>query len=500
MGYRKFLYVFYLGLCLVPVISSGQKRFDFDNRCRGAYGQIMMMKVDAGRRLLAEEKQAEPDNLIPAFLDNYIDLFTLFFHENRSEYNDRLADRDKHIALMKQGPESSPYYLFTQAMIYAQWGIIKFKYEQNLSAMWDFRRAYLLIRENNRKFPSFSPDKIILGPMQALIGTIPSSYRWITRILGFTEGSVTRGMDMLHSYVEDTGGPEAVFQSEACFYYAYLKFYILHQPDSVMRFIRDRHLDIRSNALYAFMAANLALNNHETAYGLQVLENMDRGPEYLDMPVLNYEMGTMKLYHLELPDAVHYLKLFVNGFKGKFYVKDALFKLSWACYLQGNMKEAEKYRKLVETRGNDEVDADKVALREASKKGWPDPTILRARMLMNGGFFRQALDTIQQKKIEDYHDLLNKIEYAYFLARIYDELGRDQTAISLYDATIKGGAARPEYYAARAALQVAFIYEKRKDTTRALQYFHRCLQMDEQEYKTTLDQRAKAGINRLTVH
>jgi tetratricopeptide (TPR) repeat protein len=266
-----------------------------------------------------------------------------------------------------------------------------------------------------------------------------------------------------------------------------------------MQFIRDRHLDLRNNALYAFMTANLALNNHEAAYGMQVLEHMKKGPEYLNMPVLNYEMGTLKLYHLELQDAIHYFSLFVNHFKGKFYVKDALFKLSWAYYLQGNMSEADKYRKMVVSRGNDEVDADKVALREVKKPGWPDATILRARMLMNGGFFRQALDTIRQKKIEDYTRLIDKIEYAYFLGRIYDELGKDQTAISLYDATIKGGAGRPEYYAARAALQVAFIYEKRKDTTHALQYFRTCLQMDEEEYKSTLDQRAKAGINRLTI-
>jgi tetratricopeptide (TPR) repeat protein len=180
-------------------------------------------------------------------------------------------------------------------------------------------------------------------------------------------------------------------------------------------------------------------------------------------------------------------------------VKDALFKLSWAYYLQGNISQAEKYRKLVASRGNDEVDADKVALREAKKGTWPDTTILRARMLMNGGFFQEALETITRKKVEDYNKLIDKIEYAYFLARIYDELGKDDQAIALYDATIKGGSDRPEYYAARAALQIAFIYEKRKDTTNALKYFRQCLNMNEQEYKTTLDQRAKAGINRLTI-
>lgn len=498
---KKCILIFCVFLFLVmPFLSFGQsKTFDFNARCEQAYRQIMMMKTGEGQRILNEEIKANPNNLIPYFLENYIDMFTLFFHEDKAEYNACYQNREKRIRLMQQGPQSSPFYLFTQAMIYEQWGIVKLKYEENVSAMWDFRRAYLTIEENEKKFPGFAANKIILGPMQAMIGTVPSSYRWITNILGFSNGSVNDGIALLKSYIDDPGNDKGLFKDEACFYYAYMEFYIAHQPDVAMKFIRDQKLDIVNNALYAFMAANLALNNHEAGYGLQVIENMKKGPEYLKMPVLNYELGTLKLYHMELNDAIHYLSLFVNNSQGNFYVKDALSRLSWVYYLQGNMKEAEKYRQLVLTRGNTVVDADKVALREAKAGQWSDPGILKARMLMNGGYFKEALQVLTQKKIEDYHELINKIEYAYFLARINDELGNEKEAIPLYKATIKAGAARPEYYAARSALQLAFIYEKRKDTAMALNYFRQCLNMNEKEYKTSLDQRAKAGINRLTI-
>jgi len=499
MPSRSLIHILITLTLLAPLAGSGQTKFDFNAGCREAYHQIMMMKTGEGRRLIDAEKKAHPDNLIPYFLDNYIDLFTLFFHEDPAEYKAALPDRDKRLALMKQGSRSSPYYLFTQAMISAQWGLIKLKYEENLSSMWDFRRAYSMIRDNRRKFPGFSPNKILLGSMQSVIGTIPSSYRWITSILGFTGGSVNGGLAMLGSYVRDTTAEGRIFHEEALFYYAYLKFYIAHQPDEVMQFIRDSHLDLVNNALYAFMAVNLALNNHETSFGLQVIQRMKKGPEYLYMPVLNYEMGTLKLYHLELDDAIRYLELFTTHFKGKFYLKDAYFKLAWAYYLQGNRTQAERCRQLVLSRGNEVVDADKVAVREAKKDSWPDATILKARMLMNGGYFNQALDMLLSKKIEDYPSLSDKIQYAYFLARTYDELGQDDLALSLYEATIKTGATRPEYYAARAALQSGFIYEQRKDSAKAITYFRKCLDMNEQEYKSTLDQRAKAGINRLTL-
>lgn len=493
---RKLLFILLLGL---PVCSSAQKVFDFNSRCKEAYRQIIMLKVEDGQRILDEEKKDNPNNLIPYFLENYIDQFKLFFGENKAEYKALYPNREKRIALMEQGPKDSPFYLFTQAMIYAQWGLAKLKNNERLSAMWDMRRAYFMIRDNHKQFPQFSPNNIILGPMQALIGTIPSGYRWITNILGFTNGSVVEGMKLLRSYVDDNSADGRLFKEEAYFYYAYLQFYVMHEPDQAMQFIKDKNLDLVNNELYAFMAANLALNNHQTAYGLQILENRNKGPEYLKIPALDYEMGNLKLNHLELNAAIYYLKKFIDHFKGTYYVKDALSKLSWAYYLQGNMAEAEKYRKLVLSRGSEVVDADKAAVQEAKSGEWPDPTILKARNLMNGGYFDEALDTILQKKVEDYSRLTDKIQYAYFLARIYDELGKSDKALALYDATISAGKDRPEYYAARAALQSAFIYEKRKDTAKALEYFHKCLNMNEVEYKSTLDQRAKAGINRLTI-
>lgn len=499
MQLRKVLCLFYPFFLSLPVISNAQKTYDFNARCKEAYHEILMLKIDNGQKILNEEKKEHPDNLIPYFLENYIDQFRLFFGEDKAEYKLLYPNREKRIALMQQGPKKDPFYLFTQAMIYAQWGLVKLKNNERLSAMWDMRRAYLLIKENDKQFPHFSPNNIILGPMQALIGTVPSGYRWITNILGFTHGSVRGGMELLQSYIADTSAYGKLFKDEAYFYYAYLQFYILHETNEAMQFIKDKKLDLVNNELYAFMAANLALNNHQTAYGLQILNNRNKGPEYLKIPALDYEMGNLKLNHLELDDAIYYLKEFVDHFKGTYYVKDALSKLSWAYLLKGDKGKADAFRKLVITQGSEVVDADKTALREAKTGTWPDETILKARILMNGGYFNEALNIISQKKVEDYHELINKIEYAYFLARINDELGHTEKAIALYDATINAGKDRPEYYAARAALQVAFIYEKRKDTAKALEYFHKCLNMKEEEYKSTLDQRAKSGINRLTV-
>ena len=65
-----------------------------------------------------------------------------------------------------------------------------------------------------------------------------------------------------------------------------------------------------------------------------------------------------------------------------------------------------------------------------------------------------------------------------------------------YSEVVRIGETRKEYYAARAALQTAFLYEKAADCKRASDWFRRCIKMKPAEFKNSLDQRAKAGLVR----
>jgi tetratricopeptide (TPR) repeat protein len=58
------------------------------------------------------------------------------------------------------------------------------------------------------------------------------------------------------------------------------------------------------------------------------------------------------------------------------------------------------------------------------------------------------------------------------------------------------GKYRPEYFAARAALQAGLIYEKRGEKDKAIEAFKNCLSLNDHDFKDSLDQRAKSGIAR----
>ena len=452
------------------------------------------MKLSAGQKILDGEKKKDPNNLIPVFLENYIDFFILFFNEDPAEYQSRKDMLDKRIQWMSEGPESSPFYLFTRSVIHFQWAAIKIKFGNNWDAGWEFRRSFLQSKENQQRFPGFQPAVMLSGAMQVVAGTIPDGYKWLSGLLGI-KGNITGGMQQLEHFLGARDPWAVLYHDEAIFYYLYLKFYIENNRSAVFNFIRQNKLDVKNNYLYAYLAANLSLNDQQSAYAQQVIRQKNNSPGYLNMPVWDLEMGYASLNHLE-PDAAVYLERYLRNFKGRFYVKDVLQKISWFYYLQGDMQKATFFRDQIPRKGGLESDADKQALKEARSGKWPDKILLRARLLSDGGYYGEALQSLQGISSSNFSLQEEKCEFAYRLGRIYDGLGRGDEAIAAYLTTLKTGETLKEYFAARAALQTGYIYEQRGDRTTAIAYFQKCLSLKDHDYKNSLDQKAKAGIAR----
>jgi tetratricopeptide (TPR) repeat protein len=273
-------------------------------------------------------------------------------------------------------------------------------------------------------------------------------------------------------------------------------FYVENKPEEVFKLIQSRKLDIVNNHLFAYLAANLAINSKQTEYAKRVIQHRNVSPQYMETAAWDFEMGYVKLHQLQLDEAISNFERFINSFRGQFYVKDVLQKISWAYYLKGNKEEAEKYRELTIRKGNTDSDADKKAYRDAKKGLWPNEILLKARILNDGGYQKEALAILKERTINDFIKAEEKLEYAYRMGRIYDDMGRQDEAIKFYQTAIGLGKDRQEYYAARAALQIGFIYEKHNQKKLAIASFEQCLNMGDHEYKDSLDQRAKSGIAR----
>jgi tetratricopeptide (TPR) repeat protein len=349
-------------------------------------------------------------------------------------------------------------------------------------------------KDCEKKFPAFGPARMLSGAMQVVAGTIPDGYKWLSGLLGI-RGSVAGGMKQLEAFLAANDSWAELYREEAVFYYLYLQFYIENKHEEVFQFIREHRLDVKNNHLYTYLYANLCINDHRSALAEQIIAQKNEAAGYMDMPVWDLETGYAKLNHLD-PGAAVYLERFVQRFKGRFYVKDALEKLSWSCYMSGDLRKADSCRLLVLRKGGAESDADRQALKNARSGKWPNRRLLQARLLSDGGYFSEALQSLQGMGSSGLGLPEEKCELAYRLGRIYDGLGQGDEAIGAYLTTIKTGEHLKEYYAARAALQTGYIYEHRGDKVKAVAFFQKCLSLKDHDFKNSLDQRAKAGIAR----
>ncbi len=484
------LFLFFIFLAFSNSIK-GQE-FQFSANCVQAYHCFLSMKINEGKSWLTKEIAANPKNLLPYVLINYEDFVSLSFNENPAEYKLRKPLLDKRLKVIEQGNKQSPYYLFSKGLLYYQWSLIKIKYSDYWNAVWDFRKSYFFFKDNQKKFPAFPYNKVFLGLQEAAISTIPSGYKWATSILGL-KGDMKKGIASIKQFI---ASKEIPFNEEACLYYVYLKNYLENDPEGAFELTKSLNLDIKNNLVFTFMSANLALNNKKAQLAETIIENRTKSSAYMTFPMLDYELGDAKLKRLDYT-AMLSLQKFVSNYKGNFYVKDAYLSMAYCAYLQGNQKLADAYLMKVKTIGKTESDADKQAQKFALKGKFPDKELLKARLLNDGGYHQQSLEILLKKNAQVFNTPEEKLEYLYRLARVYDDLNQDEKAIQYYDLTIASGKESTEYFAARAALQAGCIFEKKGQKAKALQYFQTVLDLENHDYKNSLDQRAKAGINRL---
>ena len=489
---KRFLVILFF---FIVTASFAEKVFEYNSLCQQAYKEICVLKIKNATNLIAKAKLQNPNNLIPTYLESYIDVIELFFNENIEEYKKRKDDIDDRIDLLKKGNENNALYLYCLSNVYLHKSILHVRYGENMSAAWAARKSYLLIKENKEEFKNFAPNDLVYGTLQAITGTIPKSYNWIASILRM-RGSLTNGMKLLKTFVNSKDPWAKFYNTEGEFLFNYLSYYIENKKESTLQRIQKSNYDLVNNHLLAYMAANLSVNGKQTEWAKQIIQNRNPSIEYLITPVWDMQLGFAHLHKLELEDAINSFEKYLANFKGNFYVKDIYQKLSWAYYLQGNYAAAQNSRLSVLQKGNTNSDADKQALKEAKENQWPNVVLLKSRLLNDGGYNNEALALLINKTINNFEKEEEKLEFVYRLGRIYDDLNKDVEAIQYYQQAISFGEFRKEYYAARAALQIGNIYENLMNKTEAIKYYNICLQMDDHDYKSSLDQRAKSGIAR----
>lgn len=478
------------------VAQAGGGRFEFTVEARSAYDKATSLRLNEARAELEAIKINDPENLIAYHIENYIDLFTIFINEDEKEFDRLEKNKDRRLDKIKSGDKNSPYYLFTQAEIKLQWALVRLKFGEYFTALMEIKSAYKQLEKNEDKFPEFVPNKKSLSIMHAMIGTVPDNYRWGVKFLSGMDGTIEQGLREMKEVLEYANHNDFIFEQEAMVMHAFLMLHLNNKDSEAWNLISESKLNPQTSSLACFALANLAMRTGRNDEAIRILEQRPRDANYHPFHYLDYMLGLAKLHRLD-DDADVYIQKFLNNFRGKNYIKEAYQKLAWNEIIQDNPTAYHKYMKSCKSRGNTTVESDKTANKEAKLGVAPNKTLLKARLLFDGGYYQKAYALLQPLSNDDFTTIKTKLEHHYRLGRITHRMKRYDEAIKYYQTTINRGSDQSYFYACNSALQLGKLHEGLEQYEAAKKFYKKCLKLRPDEYKNGLHQQAKAGLNRL---
>jgi hypothetical protein len=229
---------------------------------------------------------------------------------------------------------------------------------------------------------------------------------------------------------------------------------------------------------------------------LEILNGAPKNKAYLDFYYLDYMKGKCLLNKLD-KNAGHYIKSFLTNFKGQHYIKEAYQRMAWYELIQNQNTAAYRANmSLCISKGDNLLDEDKQSLHEAKLGGVPDPSLLKARLFYDGGYYQEAeallLSTNTQNRSVSF-----LVEYNYRIGRVYQALKKTEKALFHLGQSYSKGKKMSSYFACGSALQLGIIEEERSKYNVAKQYYTACLELEPEQYKSSLHQKAKSGLERL---
>lgn len=492
MVLKKIVYI--LLLCFSQV-SLAQYEVDYTPLLQEAYQSIIMLDFEKANIQIEKSKKENPDNLAYLHLENYLDFFHLFIYEDLSYFEKVKSNKEDRIALLENLDDDDPFKNFVIAEINLQWALTRSKFDELFKAGREIYSAYKLLEENTEKFPDFIYNYKSLSIIHSLVETIsvPGVFK---NIFGMS-GSVEQGLNEISRVNEYAEEHTFIFSLEAEAIYIFMALYQDNNQEHAFEFLNRSNLKKSKSPLAAFVQVKLLQRTGHNDQAIELLLETLSYTSVKQFPYLYFLMGVSHLRKLN-EESISYFNEFLENFDGLHYIKEAHQKLGWASLVfENDIKEYKRQMESCLQNGQALIDDDKQAIKEARKNEVPNPILLTARILYDGGYYQKAYQTLITNAEILYQDEQLKLEYYYRFARITQALKNYPESIQYYNLTIVSDKNQTSYMSCNAVLNLGIIYESQKEYKKAQKHFNHCLSMSPDEYQQSLHQKAKTGLNRI---
>jgi hypothetical protein len=459
---------------------------------RRAYAELLKLKPTACRQLLAPEPAGAPGTLLVADCADFVELL---ISQDISRFDATVAAQDVRLAALERVPAGALRdYALVEIRLHQALAQLVFHHE--VRGAWNLRQTALLVQAAARRYPGFLPVSKTLGLCQFGIGSLPEGYHWFLRLLGLY-GSVEAGLQNLSRAAAQPNN----FQTESQILLALIREAYYKKGDESLALTSRLASEQPDNLLFSYLVISLNKRQHLGEEALAAYRARPTGPAYLPLAYLHHMVADLLLYRGDYAASTAENQQFLRDYRGEYYRKDAAFKLYLAAWLGGaSAATAERYRQQINLAGPLTIEEDAYAQRFYHDAQLLNPILTRARLLTDGGYYVPALGVLQQFRLAAATPARDRLEAPYRRARVWQGLGRLDSARTDYQRTLRRSAALGEpayYFAPQAALQLGYLALAAGQRAAARQYFEQALAYPRHEYKNSTDQKAKLALRGL---
>lgn len=415
-----------------------------------------------------------------------------FFYENYPS-NLFFEKSDSILNLLKDDNSNKLWKKVFLGEIYLERTIFFYLQKSYWSAYVNFREAYKISQDIElQKHIFFS--KRIKALMEIFLGSVPSKYKWITNLLGYT-GDLSKGIQIFESIL-----PKSEIQKdENQILMFYLSKHLLNDSSKAFQSIYSIYTKNPKNVFFNYLMGIHYLDKKDLVNAKKHLLFCYKHPIMnFEYPI--YHLAHVYLYNLELDSASYFFVKFIEKKRGNIFKADAHYKLGLIFSIKNQKTEAQKYfyraiqfEEQISDKDLHAINISKILIYKPLSK--EELLLYQARWLFDGGKYQKALEYLNQIQSNSNQEI--KIEISYRRGRIYQEIRNYHQALQSYQEVFNISTVQNKWMKPYSAYYIALIYEQKKEYENAKFYLKKALSYNDYDFQASLEQKAKTLLAKL---
>jgi tetratricopeptide (TPR) repeat protein len=496
----RFLFAIFL-LIFTFFTSSAQTCFLFDSTQQVMYREASQLKTISVKKKLLHEKTVAPSNLANLFIEDFSDFLAVIAISSKDAFEYYKTKNSERIEIFENASFSSPYIKFSLSEFYLHRAICRVLFNEKFKAVFDLKNALSYSKSNCNEYPLFELNYKTKSLLNIILGSIPPSFKWASGLISL-KGDYKTGITELNrmlnlSYIKEDYN---------CFFPEILTYKVITTQQSSATTNESKQLstyfstltvkrELPKNYILLYAWSDYLMKNGQNDMAIKVICSQQKDSGYIPFWPIEFIQGVALQNKLDKSCVPHFLA-YIHGVRKGNYINACYQRLAWQSLLNNTPLEYDKYIQQI-NRSVVNTEQDQVALFEQQSQQKPLVPLLKARLLFDGGYYTESMEELTSLKTENLFNSIYQLEYYYRLARNYEKQENFTRAIYLFNKVIIDGSSIANYYAANAALNAGNICEQLFNKKQAQFYYKKCLSLSPNQYKESIHQKAKIGLERI---